>query len=51
MPGFIEGHGHFPGLGSSLQDLNFLKSRSWQEIVDAVEAKVKDDSQRRMDRR
>jgi len=40
MPGFIEGHGHFPGLGMSLQDLNFLKSRSWQEIVDAVAEKV-----------
>lgn len=40
MPGFIEGHGHFPGLGNSLQNLNFLKSRSWQEIVDAVKAKV-----------
>ncbi|RLD21589.1 MAG: amidohydrolase [Bacteroidetes bacterium] len=42
MPGFIEGHGHFGGLGSSLQNLNFLKSKSWQEIVDAVEEKVKD---------
>ena len=42
MPGFIEGHGHFAGLGSSLQNLNFLKSRSWQEIVDAVNEKVKD---------
>ena len=41
MPGFIEGHGHFAGLGSSLQNLNFLKSRSWQEIVDAVKEKVK----------
>ena len=42
MPGFIEGHGHFSGLGGSLQNLNFLKSRSWQEIVDAVEEKVKE---------
>jgi predicted amidohydrolase YtcJ len=25
MPGFIEGHGHFSGLGYSLIDLNFLK--------------------------
>ena len=24
MPGFIESHGHFSGLGSSLQNLNFL---------------------------
>ncbi len=36
MPGFIEGHAHFSGLGSSLQNLNFLKSRSWEEIVAQV---------------
>ena len=36
MPGFIEGHGHFSGLGLSLINLNFLKSRNWEEIVEAV---------------
>lgn len=36
MPGFIEGHGHFSGLGQSLIHLNFLKSRSWEEIVQLV---------------
>lgn len=36
MPGLIEGHGHFSGMGYSLIDLNFLKSKNWQEIVDAV---------------
>lgn len=36
MPGFIEGHGHFSGLGQSLMNLNFLKSRSWDEIVNMV---------------
>ena len=36
MPGFIEGHGHFSGLGSSLRNLNFLRSRSWNEIVAMV---------------
>lgn len=40
MPGFIEGHGHFSGLGSSLANLNFLKSQSWQEITAMVEEKV-----------
>ena len=40
MPGFIEGHGHFSGLGSSLQNLNFLRSKSWEEIVSMVKAKV-----------
>ena len=41
MPGFIEGHGHFSGLGASLINLNFLKSRSWNEIVQAVAEKAK----------
>jgi predicted amidohydrolase YtcJ len=36
MPGFIEGHGHFSGLGKSLMDLNFLKTKNWQEIVNMV---------------
>ena len=40
MPGFIEGHGHFSGLGSSLMNLNFLQSRSWDEIVAAVAEKA-----------
>ncbi len=41
MPGFIEGHGHFAGLGFSKLNLNFLTSKSWQEIIDSVESKVK----------
>lgn len=41
MPGFIEGHGHFSGLGQSLMNLNFLKSRSWEEIVSMVEEAAK----------
>jgi predicted amidohydrolase YtcJ len=40
MPGFIEGHGHFSALGFSLLNLNFIKSKSWDEIVDSVAAKV-----------
>jgi predicted amidohydrolase YtcJ len=36
MPGFIEGHAHFSGLGSSLRNLNFLRSKSWDEIVALV---------------
>ncbi len=42
MPGFIEGHGHFSGLGGSLMNLNFLRSKNWDEIVAMVEEKVKD---------
>ena len=41
IPGLIEGHGHFSGLGQSLMNLNFLKSKSWEEIVAMVEEKVK----------
>lgn len=41
MPGFIEGHGHFSGLGASLINLNFLKSESWDDIVQAVAEKAK----------
>jgi len=42
MPGFIEGHAHFTGLGYSLLNLNFLRSKSWEEIVEMVEEKVKE---------
>ena len=41
MPGFIEGHGHFSGIGSTLQNLNFIRSKSWEEIVSMVEEEVK----------
>ncbi len=41
MPGFIEGHGHFSGLGNSLLNLNFLRSESWDEVIAAVEERVK----------
>ena len=40
MPGFIEGHAHFSGLGSSLQQLNFLQATSWEEIVEQVAARA-----------
>jgi predicted amidohydrolase YtcJ len=42
MPGFIEGHGHFPGLGASLQNLNFLNVTAWDEVIAMVAAKVAD---------
>lgn len=41
MPGFIEGHGHYSGLGFSLINLNLLNARSWEEIVDSVEVRAK----------
>ncbi|MFT6807664.1 MAG: putative amidohydrolase YtcJ [Saprospiraceae bacterium] len=42
IPGLIEGHGHFSGYGQSLINLNFLKSKSWEEIVSMVEARAKE---------
>ena len=41
MPGFIEGHGHFNGLGQSLQNLNLINTKSWAEITGLVAEKVK----------
>ncbi len=41
MPGFIEGHGHFAGLGGGLMNLDFIKSKSWDDIVAMVAEKVK----------
>ena len=41
MPGFIEGHGHFGGFGEGLQNLNFLHSKSWDDVIKLVKEKVK----------
>lgn len=40
MPGWIEGHGHFSGLGKSLQNLNFINSKNWKEIISMVQDKA-----------
>lgn len=37
IPGFIEGHGHFTGIGNAQLQLDLLNVPSWQEIVDMVE--------------
>ncbi len=36
IPGFIEGHGHFLGLGQSKMILDLSSARSWTEIVSQV---------------
>ncbi len=36
MPGFIEGHAHFLGLGQSMMMLNLSQAETWEEIVDQV---------------
>ncbi|MEM7782924.1 MAG: amidohydrolase family protein [Planctomycetota bacterium] len=41
MPGFIEGHAHFVGLGELQMMLQLQAARSWQEIVKQVEAATK----------
>jgi predicted amidohydrolase YtcJ len=41
MPGFIEGHGHFGGVGQAQLQLNLMKATSWDEIVAMVAAAVK----------
>jgi predicted amidohydrolase YtcJ len=41
MPGFIEGHAHFTGVGASEMQLNLMKARSWDDIVAMVADAVK----------
>jgi predicted amidohydrolase YtcJ len=36
VPGFIEGHGHFMGLGEAKMELDLTRARSWDEIVAMV---------------
>jgi predicted amidohydrolase YtcJ len=38
VPGFIEGHGHFVGLGETRLGLDLTRARSWDEIVAMVAA-------------
>ena len=38
MPGFIEGHGHFTGLGQAKLSLDLTTARSWDDIVAMVAA-------------
>ncbi len=36
IPGFIEGHGHFAGLGQSKMILDLTRAESWDDIVEMV---------------
>jgi predicted amidohydrolase YtcJ len=36
IPGFIEGHGHFTGIGEYRQGLDLREARTWDEIVAEV---------------
>ena len=42
IPGFIEGHGHFMGLGSSRLHLNLTRAKNWEDIVAMVGASTRD---------
>ena len=41
IPGFVEGHGHFAGIGTAKLNLNLMNTTSWDEIVAMVEAAVR----------
>ena len=38
VPGFIEGHGHFTGLGRSLTTLDLTGARTWEDVVELAAA-------------
>ena len=41
IPGFVEGHGHFTGVGVAQLDLNLMHAKTWDEIVGMVERAAK----------
>jgi len=41
IPGFIEGHGHFTGVGEFRMGLDLREARTWSDIVDQVGRAVK----------
>mgnify|MGYP002631208418 CR=1 FL=1 len=40
IPGLIEGHGHFLGMGLAQMELNLMHTKSWDEVVKIVAAAV-----------
>jgi predicted amidohydrolase YtcJ len=40
IPGFVEGHGHFNGVGLARLNLNLMHAKTWDEIVAMVERAV-----------
>jgi len=41
IPGFIEGHGHFTGIGDAKLQLDLMNVRNWDEIVSMVQLAAK----------
>lgn len=42
IPGFIEAHAHFTGIGRSLMNIDLRAARSWDEIVETIGAAAAD---------
>jgi len=42
IPGFIEGHGHFTGIGEMKMSLNLMGAKNWDAIVAMVAAAAKE---------
>ena len=51
IPGFIEGHGHFTGVGEFRMGLDLREARTWDDIVSQVARAVEAGQARRMDYR
>ena len=41
MPGFVEGHGHFTGIGNAELGLKLMSTTSWEQIVSMVAERAK----------
>ena len=41
IPGFVEGHGHFTGIGNTELGLKLMNTTSWEQIVNMVAERVK----------
>ena len=42
VPGFIESHGHYLGLGRAKMILNLTQAKNWEDIINMVAASVRD---------
>jgi len=42
VPGLIDAHGHFMSLGESLMGIDLKPTRSWEEIIDLVDAAARE---------
>src|SRR5580704_18501493 len=42
IPGFIEGHGHFTGIGQTKMSLNLRDAKNWNAIVAMVSAAARE---------